>query len=136
MSRHRDRSEMRNIATIDVTPLVDLTFLLLIVFMITAPVLERAVDVTPPSMDAQQVEDVPHRVINLTRAGDILLDEQPVSRDTLAAELKRLRVTEPELAYFIRADESRPYGEVMSIMKIARAADIQNVSLVTLPESP
>ena len=56
MSRKRARQELRTIANIDVTPLVDLTFLLLIVFMITAPVLEYAVDVSPPEMDSSAVE--------------------------------------------------------------------------------
>jgi biopolymer transport protein TolR len=136
VSKRRERDGLRNIATIDVTPLVDLTFLLLIVFMITAPVLERSVDVTPPSLSAQPIDDKPHRIINLTRAGEIRIGDQTLGEAALEAELLRLRSEQPDLLFFIRADESRPYGEVMGIMKIARRAGVENISLVTLPENP
>lgn len=134
MSRHRAQSDMRGMTNIDVTPLVDLTFLLLIVFMITAPVLEKAVDVKPPQYNATAIEDVPHRIINLDRNGTILLGDQAITEPQLASELLALRSSEPELVYFIRADESRPYGEVMRLMKVAKDAGITDVSLVTSAE--
>ena len=134
MSRHRKENRLQSITSINVTPLMDLTFLLLIVFMITAPVLEYAVDVTPPSLNAEPVVDTVHKIINLTRGGDIRIDEKTLSLAELENFVHRIKQASPDTRYHIRADESRPYGEVITIMRTIKNVGITDVSLLTLIE--
>ncbi|MDP6451002.1 MAG: biopolymer transporter ExbD [Lentisphaeria bacterium] len=134
MSRHRKENRLQSITSINVTPLMDLTFLLLIVFMITAPVLEYAVDVTPPALNAEPVVDTVHKIINLTRGGDIRIDKKTLSLAELENFVQGLEQTAPDTRYHIRADESRPYGEVITIMRTIKNVGITDVSLLTLVE--
>ena len=131
----RERRKLGSFTGIDVTPLVDLTFLLLIVFMITAPTLEFALDVDPPDVEAQAINADDHKLVNLDRNGKLTFDSRNVTRQQLGSEFKKLASTLPDMQVFVRADEGRPYGEVMAIMRIARQAGVTNVSLVTESEN-
>lgn len=134
MARRRRSSSLHALSDINITPLMDLTFVLLIVFMITAPMLEYAVDVSPPQMNAEEPEEDTSVVVTLNAKGDILFEKQKVALAALRDQLTALRDTRGELAVLIRADEGRPYGEVMGIMKTVRAARIGDVSLLTQAE--
>lgn len=133
-TRTRSRSHLTSIARIEITPLMDLTFLLLIVFMITAPVLEFAVDVRPPELDAAPLKCDTHTIINLTRDGRLLIDDVVVTRESLGASVDRIFNADPETQFFVRADESRSYGEVIGIMRTVKAVGVTNIHLVTLAE--
>ena len=135
MSRRRSHAQLRNISQLDVTPLVDLTFLLLIVFMITAPALEYAADVTPPGLNAAPVTDAPH-VINLTRDGRYVVAQETIAAADLDGYLRRLRQREPDTRLFVRADGTRPYAEVIGLMRVARRAGFDEVKLLTREEGP
>lgn len=135
MSRLRPSKELRTISTIDVTPLVDLTFLLLIVFMITAPVLENALDLEPPALDAPDIAPTAHRLVNLDRRGKLSVGNRATDRAGLENILRTAFAKNRELRIFIRADAARPYGEVMGLMRTVQGLGIANVSLVTSPES-
>ncbi len=113
---------------------MDLTFLLLIVFMIAAPLLEYAVDVSPPRMNARQPEDEKNLVISMNAEGRLFVGKEAITLGELRLRLEALCRDEPNLAVFIRADESRAYGEVMAIMRTVRKAGLENVSLVTQAE--
>jgi biopolymer transport protein TolR len=127
----RRQREHNLLTNIDVTPLVDLTFILLIVFMVTAPAMESRVQV--PTMSADQVNPQQENiVISLDDRGTIYIDRQEVMLDDLAGLLKNLKDTGK--AFSIRADESRAYGEVINLMRVVRKAGIENVDLVTLNE--
>ena len=119
---------------INMTPLMDLTFLLLIVFMITAPLLEYAVDVSPPKLDAEQPKEEKHLIVSLNSEGRLYVAKTPVTLRDLRLRLDALCRDDPDLAVFIRADESRAYGEVMAIMRMVRKAGLDNVSLLTQAE--
>jgi len=127
----RRQREHNLLTNIDVTPLVDLTFILLIVFMVTAPAMESRV--TLPVMDANDSDPKQQNVtISLDDRGTIYLDRTPISLDNLSGALKNMDKTGKVFA--IRADETRAYGEVMSLMKAVKKAGIENVDLVTLNE--
>ena len=134
MSRRRSRAELRNISQLDVTPLVDLTFLLLIVFMITAPALENAVDVSPPSMNTGKIKTNDFKVITINRNGDYLLGSKKVNRNLLKVLLLKIKQTKPSTDIYIRGDEKRQYGEVMAMMKLANECGFKHVFLVTREE--
>lgn len=137
MPRKRFTSTLQTVTEINITPLMDLTFLLLIVFMITAPILEFETDVSPPQMatDKHVSEEDEPLLINLNRAGKILFEKQELSQEELTRILTSRHQRKPDVSAFIRADEKRPYGEVIGIMRAVREANISNVSLVTQPET-
>ena len=130
----RQRTELESFSGINITPLMDLTFLLLIVFMITAPMLEYAVDVSPPEMNAETIQERNNILINLSADGTIRLGKETVSRDELARQLEQTRARNADVTVLIRADESRPYRDVVELMRTVRSAGLFNLSLVTQPE--
>ena len=130
----KSRKRLGTFGSMDVTPLVDLTFLLLIVFMITAPTLEYAVDVSPPQLDGPQIEAEDPRVITIDENGTIYLGDQQLGIDQLEQQLRSLASSSKRLQIFIRADESRTYGEVIGVMRRVQRLGIEEVSLVTAPE--
>jgi biopolymer transport protein TolR len=134
MARRRQESELQAFSGINITPLMDLTFLLLIVFMITAPMLEYAINVSPPKMSADQIDHENNILISLDREGRIIFRKEVISGDRLISELRVLQLARPAAAVLIRADERRPYGEIIELMKTVRNAGLVNVSLVTEAE--
>ncbi len=135
MGRRQHRTPpLKPIADINVTPLMDLTFLLLIVFMITAPLLEFAVDVSPPKMNAEAPKDEKHIVLSINPEGRLYYGADRVTLAELRLRLDALARTAPETDVLIRADASRPYGEVMAVMRTVRDAGISSVALLTEPE--
>ena len=134
MRRHRAEPNLNSFSNPDVTPLVDLTFLLLIVFMITAPALEYSLDINPPDLNAQAIDPSEHILINLDYEGKIYIDDSLVSLDMLLNTLSENVAKNSYIQIFLRADKSRPYGEVMDIMKLIRDIGITDVALVTQAE--
>ncbi len=133
MSEPRRRSPMRSLSEINMTPLIDLTFLLLIVFMITAPALEYGIDVSPPRMDATELPDESVMVM-LNGRGQVIYEKQVMDMKPLAERLRLLAAANPLAQVLIRADGSRPYGEVIGVMKAVREAGLEKVMLVTEAE--
>ena len=134
MNRKRGRAGLETLTRPDVTPLVDLTFLLLIVFMITAPALEFSIDTTPPELDAQKIDEDTHKLINVDQNGKIWWEEVSLSKVSLSSVVSKIAKHNRHLKIYLRADESRPYGEVIEIMRIVKNAGIIDVSLVTEAE--
>ena len=132
--RRPGHETLRPRSEINMTPLMDLTFLLLIVFMITAPLLEYAVDVSPPKLDSQQPKEEKHLIVSLNSEGRLYAGKTPVTLQNLRLRLEALYRADPNLAVFIRADESRAYGEVIAVMRMVRKAGLDNVSLLTQAE--
>ncbi len=134
-AKRKSRSKPFN--TIDLTSMMDLTFMLLVVFVITVPVIEYATDVSPPELNSQtpveQIEDPV--VISLNEAGVVSLDSQSVAMHELGEHLMRMRQTRgAEVNIMIRADGSRPYEDVVAIMRTAQRAGLTRVSLMTQTE--
>ena len=126
------RQRQHNLLTnIDVTPLVDLTFILLIVFMVTAPALESRVQLPTMTADKKNPKEQ-NIVISLDDRGTIFIDRQSVTMEELPAILQKYK--QQNRNFSIRADESRAYGEVINLMRIVRNEGIENVDLVTLNE--
>jgi biopolymer transport protein ExbD len=119
---------------INMTPMVDLVLVLLIIFMITAPLLEYSIDVSPPKMNADKIPEDNTKVISLSQKGIIMFNKENVSPKVLTEKLDMMRKLNPKLTVLIRADGSRQYNEVMEIMKAVRGAGILTVSLVTEQE--
>ena len=134
MPKPGKRSQLEMVNQINMTPMVDLVLVLLIIFMITAPLLEYSIDVSPPKMNADKIPEDNTKVISLSKKGIIVFNKENVSPKALTEKLDMMRKLNPKLTVLIRADGSRQYNEVMEIMKAVRGAGILTVALVTEQE--
>jgi len=126
----------RPMADINVTPFVDVMLVLLIIFMVTAPMMEQGLDVDLPNTNTEniRVKDVP-LVITVMRDGTIHLAESaPFGLDELEAKLDAILKGDASREVFLRADEKVPYGIVARVMAKARAAGVEKLGMVTEPE--
>jgi len=126
-------------ADINVTPLVDVMLVLLIIFMVTAPLLVTGVPVNLPQNKAKALDqDQEPAVVSIDRDGAIFVDEREVTEDQLAGRLDEIRAqtpaTEPPPQVFLRADKSLDYGRVMTVMGELNRAGLTKVALVSTAE--
>lgn len=122
---------------INLTNLIDTLFFLLIIFMITAPLLEYSIDVTPPEMNADPIKpDSDSKIVNVKSDGTIVYDREPVSEAELQVILSRIeQQSGRDTAIYLRGDKDLNYGAVMNVMRIIRAAGFRNVNLVMQEEA-
>ena len=125
----------RFMGEINVVPLVDVMLVLLIIFMVTAPMMVQGLDVKLPETDAgalKQSEEL--LVISVTKDGRVFMDEFPVNVDGLAAKIKNITSRKPQTRVYLRADRDVPYGVVVRVLAEARRAGVSNLGMVTEPE--
>ena len=122
---------------INLTNLIDTLFFLLIIFMITAPLLEYSVDVNPPEMNANQISpDNDAKVVNVKSDGSIVFEQKTISEEELQIVLSRIeQQSGRETAIFLRGDKNVNYGAVINVMRIIRGAGFRNVNLVMQEEA-
>ena len=122
-----------SMSQINVTPLVDVMLVLLVIFMVTAPILQQGVSVDLPRAEAGSLSGREEQlIVSVTRGGDVYLNERKLPSATLEAELRKLAAARPDGGQvFVRADQSVPYGEVVRVMAAIRAAGIRRVGMVT-----
>ena len=119
---------------INLTPFIDLSFLLLITFIITFPLVEQGIPVNLPVAGAI---DLPHdrsKTVTVDADGRVFLDERMMSAAELTAALQTARRANPEVTIFVRADEAIRYGKVVGVLKILHDAKIARMALVTQGE--
>ena len=122
----------RPVAEINVTPMVDVMLVLLVIFMITAPMMTSGVQVDLPKTDAQPVKGDDQPIsISLDGAGKVWLQETEVSREDLVPKLRAIMGQKPDTRIFIRADKGIEYGQVMEVMGMLGGAGFEKVALVT-----
>jgi len=120
------------VSQINVTPLVDVMLVLLIIFMVTAPILQQGVEVSLPKVKAAALPGEEQQfVVSITRDNEIYLNDAKLTADELTDTLQAIAAVRPDRQVFIRADEQVPYGEVIRTMAAIKAAGIENVGMVT-----
>lgn len=131
------RSRHRPMGEINVTPFVDVMLVLLIVFMVTAPLLTVGVPVDLPKTKAGQLSaDAAPLVVSIQSDGAIYLQETAIEPDQLIARLSALAEANPDVRIFVRGDRSVSYGEVVELMGRIQTAGFSRVALIAqLPES-
>jgi biopolymer transport protein TolR len=133
--RHR-RSRVQLNADINVTSLVDVAFVLLIIFMITAPMMQGGVDVRLPQAEARPLEAHEGLVVTVDRLGRVFVDESPFSYEDFRAGFRAIVSRRRPSGIYLRADRGVPYGEVVKVLAVIRASGVQNVGLVAEQEGP
>lgn len=134
MARRTPLSRNRQISEINMTPLLDLTFLLLITFMITVPLIEQGIPIRLPKGKTSALEQPNTFSITLDDQGSIFFDDLPTAEDALAAQLKAKVEIDPDVTILVRADERLAYGKVVAILRMMHDANISRMALVTAPE--
>lgn len=135
-SRTNGKYRYTKMAEINVTPFVDVMLVLLIVFMVTAPLLTVGVPVDLPKTRAATINDTQEPlVVTIDAEGAIYLQESPIEMGKLIPRLSAITDGNPELRIFVRGDASLAYGDVMAVMGELSAAGFRKVSLLAkLPE--
>lgn len=122
------------LAEINVTPLVDVMLVLLIIFMITAPMLQHELDVNlPVATGTPQVQAEDRLVLTVNKQGHIYLDQTAYTLDTLRPKLQALYQTRRNKDLFLRADADVPYGKVVQVMDEVKKAGILKLGMITQP---
>ena len=123
----------RTLSEINVTPFVDVVLVLLIIFMITAPVLQSGIEVSVPKTKTVKEITEERLVITIDRSQRVYLGNEPVNIHQLGAKLRE-KIRDPESqAVFLRSDENVPFGAFATVMDAVKQAGITNVSIVTEP---
>jgi len=133
----RRRFQGKSFDEINITPLMDTLFFLLIIFMITAPLLEYSINVSPPKMDAVEIKPNDFtKVIHVQKSKLIQFEKKILSMDQLLRRLADLRKSPqgPKLKIYLRADRDLRYGDVIDILKTIKKAGHSDISLVTETE--
>lgn len=132
-----NRSSRAPMADINVTPLVDVMLVLLIIFMVTAPMLQEGVSVELPSAKGEPIEKAQQHdeiIISVSGAESIYVNDKAVTEDQLATVVLDATKDKPNREVFLRADKTVPYGVVVRIMASLKTAGIANLGMITTPQ--
>jgi biopolymer transport protein TolR len=122
------------ISQINVTPLVDVMLVLLVIFMVTAPILQQGVPVNLPQVRAGGLEGKETQlVVTVSARGQLYLNDIKVAVPELQAKLKAILAESPGRQVFLRADSAVPYGEVMKVIAPVKEAGVERLGMVTQP---
>jgi biopolymer transport protein TolR len=130
----RGHGELPLAADINVTSLVDVAFVLLIIFMITAPIMQGGVDVQLPRAEARPITAKEGLVVSINREGRIFVDETPVSAADFRLTFGAMVRSRQPRSVYIRADRRVPYGDVVRVLATVRASGVTDVGLVAEEE--
>jgi biopolymer transport protein ExbD len=138
MRRFSDRHTLHTLTEINVTPLLDLAFVLLIIFIITTPLMENSVSlVVPTSGEAtQSVDRSQVQTISIDKDEVLKLNDQVVDPELLELRLSELRAQKPDIAVVIRPHKQLPIQKFIDIMDILQRAQVSKVGVLTRPEEP
>lgn len=131
--RHRRRELALN-AEINVVNLIDVMLLLLVIFMIAAPMMQGGVDVALPKAEAKPLEPKSGLVVSVDRAGAVYVDETKMTLGEFRASFRALAGNRTRDGVYLRGDAGVPYGVVTQVLAIMRSAGVGDIGLVTEPE--
>jgi biopolymer transport protein TolR len=125
------------LAEINVTPLVDVMLVLLIIFMISAPMMQQGIQVDLPKANPGSLSEVPDQIVLLVnKSRQLSINGNTIETGTLRTRLEAMSSVKPDIQIFIQADQSVPYGFIAQVMAEAKKAKINRVGLVTEPGDP
>jgi biopolymer transport protein ExbD/biopolymer transport protein TolR len=121
-------------AEINVVNLIDVMLLLMVIFMITAPIMQGGIDVSLPKAEASPLDPKSGLVVTVDRAGDIYVDKDKLTYEQFRASYKALAEQHPKGGVILRGDKGVPYGMVVRVLAVMRASGSTDVGLVAEPE--
>jgi biopolymer transport protein ExbD/biopolymer transport protein TolR len=130
----RPGGELRPAADINVTSLVDVAFVLLIIFMITAPIMQGGVDVQLPRAEARPLQPKEGLVVSINRSGQIFVDETALSFEDFRAAFPAMVAARKPSGVYLRGDQRVQYGVIVRVLAVMRQSGIGDVGLVAEAE--
>ena len=119
---------------INVTPFVDVMLMLLIIFMVTAPMMTQGVDVALPEATAEPLPaEKENLMISIDNKSTVFINDVPVTVDDLNEKLKRIMSNRSDRAVYLKADKDIPYGTVVRVMSEIKLAGVEKLGMVTVP---
>lgn len=140
MARSRRRNKRRPMAEINVVPYIDVMLVLLVIFMITAPMLTQGVDVELPNANASPIQDTENDVMiaSIDSKGKYYLDvggnQESIALSQIQDRVRKVLSQNPKMSVLVRGDKNVPYGDVIGLMVTLQGAGVPNVGLVTEPD--
>jgi len=135
MARMRRRSRIeRQKAEIGMNSLIDLTFLLLVTFIVTLPALEQGISIMLPQAKTDQLptKDKKANVVTIDKDSRIFFKDKPITLDDLEQTLKAMAAEDPDVPVLVRGDERLDYGSVMNVVKVVYKCKVRRMALVTV----
>jgi biopolymer transport protein TolR len=133
LDRHTSAAPMSDI---NMTPLIDVMLVLVVIFIITAPLLASSIRLDLPKTEAATPSEAPKFVLLVVdRSGQTFLDDKPVSLSELAQRLTRVALQNPETEVQLRADAALPYGRLVEVMGVAQKAGLNRLGFVAEPRA-
>ncbi len=133
-AKRRNNGDNRPMAEINVTPLVDVMLVLLIIFMVTAPMLQMGIDVNLPRVKAKSVDVAEEKlVLTINGAKEIFLNKTGMSLMDLGTKLEHIFASRIDREIYLRADKNVPYGFVVEVMAEVRKAGVDKLGMITEP---
>ena len=119
---------------INVTPFVDVMLVLLIIFMVTAPMMTQGVDVALPEATSEPLpSETEHLMISIDNKASIFINDVPVTVEDLNEKLKRIMSNRSDREVYLKADKDIPYGTVVRVMSEIKLAGVEKLGMVTIP---
>ncbi len=133
LRRRRQRGEKPK-ASVDMTSLIDLTFLLLVTFIVTLPALEQGVSIMLPQAKADELpkKDNKANTVTIDALNRITLNSKPVNIEELEQALREMASADPDVPVLVRGDERLDYGSIMNVVKVLHKCKIRKMALVTV----
>ena len=137
MSLRRRRRRVRGVkqeAKVDMTSLMDLTFLLLVTFIVTMPALEQGISIMLPQAKTDQLptKDKKANVVTVDAENRIYFKDKPITLEELETTLKAMAAEDPDVPVLVRGDERLDYGSVMNVVKVVYKCKVKRMALVTV----
>jgi len=129
---HNGRTQT-SLSEINITPLVDVVLVLLLIFMLTAPVLQSGIDVAIPKTRTVNELTQQRTIITVNKSGEVFLGDQQININELPARLKNIGGGASNKIVYLRADEKVSFGEFATVMDAVKQSGITNISVVTQP---
>jgi biopolymer transport protein ExbD/biopolymer transport protein TolR len=121
------------LAEINITPLVDVVLVLLVIFMLTAPVLQSGIEVAVPKTKTVKEITEQRMVVTINRDSEVFLQDKPINLNDLTSQLAASGKDPAHQVIYVEADEKVPFGAFASVMDAVKQAGITNISIVTQP---
>lgn len=133
-SVRKRNSGSKLLAEINVTPLVDVVLVLLIIFMVTAPMLQMGIDVNLPRVKSKSIDVTEEKLVLTINGGkEIFINKNKTSITDLGAKLESIFANRIDREVFMRADKNVPYGFVVEVMSAVRKAGVDKLGMITEP---
>ncbi|HUQ82540.1 MAG TPA: biopolymer transporter ExbD [Gemmatimonadaceae bacterium] len=133
MSRRRRAERTPLNAEINVVSLIDVMMLLMVIFMITAPIMQGGVDVKLPNADVAPLDPKSGLVVTVDRTGQVFVDDTKMSFEAFSASFKALAGKRAGQGVYLRADQGALYGQVVRVMSVMRKAGVSDIGMVAEP---